>query len=142
MDAVHTLFARAEDPSDLTGRLEAELVRARAILDALRPESLVILNDAFSSTTADDALALDRALLGEIRDVGATAVVVTFLAELTSFDTATVSVTCVEDPTDPTRSTYRLERGPADPLAHARAVARAHGLDAASVVRRVAGRDA
>ena len=29
-DAVHTLFARAEDPADLTGRLEAELTRARS----------------------------------------------------------------------------------------------------------------
>ncbi|HEX6867202.1 MAG TPA: hypothetical protein VF119_00280, partial [Candidatus Limnocylindrales bacterium] len=90
VDAVHTLFARVEDPSDLTGRLEAELVRARSILDALRPEGVVILNDAFSSTTADDALALDRALLGEIRGVGATAVVVTFLGELATFDAATV----------------------------------------------------
>jgi DNA mismatch repair protein MutS len=140
VDAVHTLFARAEDPSELTGRLEAELVRARAILDVLRPDSVVILNDAFNSTTADDALALDRELLHEIRGVGATAVVVTFLGELASFDAATVSVTCVEDPSEPTRPTYRLERGPADPLAHARAMARAHGLDRASVTRRVVGR--
>ena len=39
-DAVHTLFARAEDPTDLTGRLEAELTRARAILDEVRSGSV------------------------------------------------------------------------------------------------------
>lgn len=127
-EAVHTLFARAEDPDDLTGRLEAELTRARAILDALRPGSVVILNESFESTTVDDALAINRALLGEIAGRGALAVLVTFLGELASFDDTTVSMTSVMDPADPTRPTHRFERRPADDLAHARAVADAHGL--------------
>jgi DNA mismatch repair ATPase MutS len=139
-DAVHTLFARAEDPADLIGRLEAGLVRTRAILDVVGPDSVVILNDAFSSTTVDDALALDRAVLDELRATGATAVVVTFLGELATFDPGTVSLACVLEPgeaDEPPRPTFRLERGPADPLAQARAVARAHALDRASVHERI-----
>ena len=81
-DGIHTVFARAEDPTDLTGRLEAELTRARAILDVLRPRGVVIMNESFSSTTADDALALNRALIGEMTRRGALCVVVTFLGEL------------------------------------------------------------
>lgn len=138
-EAVHTLFTRAEDPDDLTGRLEAELTRARAILDALRPGSVVILNESFESTTVDDALAINRALLGEIAERGAIAVLVTFLGELASFDAATVSMTSVMEPADPTRPTYRFERRPADDLAHARAVAEAHGLGYDAVRARIAG---
>ena len=62
-----TLFARAEDPTDLTGRLESELLRARTILDDLRAGTVVIMNESFASTTVEDALALDRALIGEMR---------------------------------------------------------------------------
>ena len=137
-DAVHTLFARAEDPGDLTGRLEAELTRARTILDALRPGSLAIMNESFASTTAEDALALDRALIGEMTTRGAMCVVVTFLGELAADDASVVSLTGVLDPLDPTRPTYRFERRPADPLAQARAVADVHGLGYDAVRDRIA----
>ena len=110
------------------------------VLDVVGPDSVVILNDAFGSTTVDDALALDRAVLDELRTTGATTVVVTFLGELATFDAGTVSMACVlmpGEPDDPPRPTFRLDRGPADPLAQARAVARAHGLDRASVQERI-----
>jgi len=138
--ATHTLFARAEDPADLTGRLEAELTRVRAILDELRPGSVVIMNESFASTTVDDALALNRAVIAEMARGGAICVVVTFLTELAMDDPGTVSMTGVMDPLDPTRPTYRLERRPADPLAHARAVADMHGLGYDAVRARIAGR--
>ena len=136
-DDVHTLFARAEDPTDLTGRLEAELTRARAILDELRPGAVVIMNESFSSTTADDALALNRALIGEMTRRGALCVVVTFLGELAADDPSTASVSAVMDPLDPSRPTFRLERRPPDPLAHAQAVADTHGLGYDAVVQRM-----
>ena len=75
-----------------------------------------------------------------LRATGATAVVVTFLGELATFDPGTVSLACVLEPgeaDEPPRPTFRLERGPADPLAQARAVARAHALDRASVHERI-----
>jgi hypothetical protein len=134
------LFARAEDPTDLTGRLEAELTRARAILDDMRAGSVVVMNESFASTTVDDALALNHALIGEMRQRGATCIVVTFLSELAVGDPGTVSMTSVIDPMDPTRPTFRLERRAADPLAHARAVADAHGLGYDAVRSRIAER--
>src|SRR4029077_12902359 len=132
-----TLFARAEDPTELTGRLESELLRARAILDDLRAGTIVIMNESFASTTADDALALNRALIGEIRQRGATCFVVTFLSELAVDDPGTVTLTSIMDPIHPTRPTFRLERHAADPLAHARAVAEAHGLGYDAVRTRI-----
>jgi hypothetical protein len=138
-DTVHTLFARAEDPADLTGRLEAELTRAADILETLQPGDLVVMNESFASTTVDDALALDRALLREMTSRGATCVVVTFLGELATDGPSTVSMTCVLDPDDPTRPTFRFERRPPDPLAHARAVADVHGLGYDAVRARFTG---
>ena len=138
-NAVHTLFARAEDPSDLTGRLEAELTRARSILDELQPGDVVIMNESFASTTTDDSLALDRAVIGEITGRGAVCVVVTFLTELAAVDPTIASITGVMDPRDPTRTTFRLERRPADPLAHARAVADVHGLGYDAIRERLTG---
>ncbi|HEX5829068.1 MAG TPA: hypothetical protein VFY23_16195 [Candidatus Limnocylindrales bacterium] len=139
---VHTLFARAEDPADLAGRLETELARAASILAALRSDSVVIMNESFASTTSEDALALNRALLAEMRDRGATCVVVTFLGELATDDPSTASMAMATDPLDPTLPTFRMERRPPDPLAHARAVADLHGLGYDAVRERVAGRSA
>jgi hypothetical protein len=138
----HTLFARAEDPADLTGRLEAELRRAAAIVDALRPGSVVIMNESFASTTSEDALVLNRALIAEMLGRGATCVVVTFLAELATDDPSTASMTAVADPLDPTIPTFRLQRRPPDPLAHARAIADLHGLGYDAVRERIAERPA
>jgi hypothetical protein len=138
-NAVHTLFAQSEDPSDLTGRLEAELTRARSILDTLRPGDVVIMNESFASTTADDSLALDRSLISEITRRGAVCVVVTFLTELAAVDPSVASLTGVMDPLDPTRPTFRLERRVADPLAYARAVADSHGLGYDAIRERLTG---
>jgi DNA mismatch repair ATPase MutS len=140
--AVHTLFARAEDPADLTGRLEAELSRAAAVVDTLQPGSVVIMNDSFASTTSDDALVLSRAVITEMLERGATCVVVTFLGELAADDPSTASMAAVADPLDPTRPTFHLERRPPDLVAHARAVADAHGLGYDAVRERIAGRSA
>jgi len=141
-DAVYTLFGRAEDPADLTGRLEAELTRAASILDALRPGSVVIMNESFASTTSDDSLAITQALIAEMTRRGATCVVVTFLGELAADDPSTASLTAVVDPRDPTRPTYRLERRRPDPLAHARAVADVHRLGYDAIRARIARRSA
>lgn len=139
VDAVHTMFARTEGATDLAGRLEAELTEVRDILDGLTSEGVVIVNEGFASTTVDDAVALTRELFAEIAARGAACVAVTFLGELASFDATTVSMACVMAEDDPTRPTFRIARGPANDLAHARALADAHRLDYASVVARVVG---
>ena len=137
VDAIQTHFDRPEVLEDPGGRLEADLRRLAATLAATTGNSLVILNETFSSTTAADALELNRAVLGEVRRRGATAVVVTFLDELAAEDGATVSMVGLVDPDDPERRTFRFERRPADGLAYAKAVADRHRLGYAAVRERV-----
>jgi DNA mismatch repair protein MutS len=123
-----THFDRPEDPSTLQGKLHDELTRLHALLGRASSGSVVILNEAFSSTSSDDALALGRATLERLLDLDALAVYVTFVDELSSFDTRVASIATAVHPEDPSRRTFELVRRPADGRAHALAVARTYGL--------------
>lgn len=137
VDAVHTVFDRAERLDDPGGRLRGELRQIRALLATTSARTLVVANEPFASTTSRDALELARRLLDALSARGARAVVVTFLEELAT-DHRAVSVAAATAPGDPTERTFRFERRPADGMAHARALAASHGLGAAAVEARMA----
>ncbi len=132
-----THFDRPEDPASLQGKLHDELMRLRALLDGATPRSLVVLNEAFSSTSSDDALALGRATLERLLDLDALAVFVTFVDELASFDERVASVATRIHPDDPSRRTFELVRRPADGHAHAVTLARTYGLTYEDLRRRL-----
>jgi DNA mismatch repair protein MutS len=137
-DMVHTHFDRPEGLADPGGRLATDLRHVGAILDVATPDSLVVLNDTFASTTVADALELTRAVIDELGERGSRCVVVTFLDELAAAGGATVSLASRAGAEDPLRRTFRFERQPADGIAHARAVAERHGLGRDAVRARVA----
>ena len=127
-DELLTHFEREEDLRRLQGKLQAELTRLGALLARATPRSIVVMNEAFSSTSADDALELGRATLVRLLDLGAIGVYVTFVEELASFDPRVVSMTATVARDDPVRRTFEVVRRPADGHAHALAVARRYGL--------------
>jgi len=128
VDAVHTHFDRAEDLRTLQGKLQEELERLRDLLERATPRSLVVMNEAFSSTSTDDALELGRGTLQRLLDLDAFGVYVTFVDELASFDPRVASVTATVRPDEGARRTFEIVRRPADGRAHAVAIARAYGL--------------
>lgn len=127
-DGLSTHFEREERVEDLRGKLHEELVRVHEVVERASSDSLVIMNEAFSSTTASDALLLSREVLRRIDARGALCLVVTFLDELASLDERTVSVVGTVDPEDPAIRTFRIVRRPADGRAYAIAIARKYGL--------------
>lgn len=137
-DQVFTIFERGENLADLRGHLHDDLTRAHELLENVTPESLVLLNEVYSSTTPDDALVLARDLLGRLGIAGARTVCVTFLDELTRLSPTTVSMVAGVDPVAPSRRTYRLERRAADGQAYARALAQQHRLTGEDLRRRLA----
>lgn len=136
-DRVFTHFERQENLQNLTGKLEDDLLRVHAILQQASGESIVILNEIFTSTTVSDALFLGTQILDRIITLGALGVYVTFVDELSALGPGTVSMVAEVDPAEVTTRTFRIRRRPADGLAHATAMAARYGLTATRLRERI-----
>ena len=136
-DQVFTHFTRQERLADLRGRLKDDLVRIHEILERATPRSVVIMNEALSSTTLTDARRIGTEILRRIAKLDLLCVYVTFIDELSSLDDTTVSMVATVDSADPTIRTFKVERRPADGDAHALAIARKYRLTYEHLTERI-----
>jgi DNA mismatch repair protein MutS len=127
-DQIFTHFEKEEDISTLAGKLQDELNRLKADFERATSDSVIILNEVFNSTTAQDALFLSRQILEKVTELDALCVCVTFLDELASLNEKTVSMVATVVPDDPATRTHTLIRKPADGRAYAQAIADKYGL--------------
>jgi DNA mismatch repair protein MutS len=137
VDRIFTHFERQERVEDLSSKLEDDLRRIHAILEQATPESLLILNESFTSTTVDDQLFIGRQVMRQIVERGPLCVVVSFLDELATLDPAIVSMVGTVDPDDHTRRTFEIVRRPPDGLAYALAIAEKHRVTYPSLKARL-----
>ncbi len=138
IDAVHTHFPRNERGDLESGRFADEMRRLRDIFAQATPDSLILLNESLTATSARESLELAREVVSALQVLGARAIYTTHLYELAAeadaFNAGTPGPGRVTSLAAEPGPSFRIALGPPAGSSHAREVASRYGISFAQLV--------
>jgi DNA mismatch repair ATPase MutS len=136
-DQLFTHFEKEENIKNLRGKLQDELVRIHAILEKATTNSLIVINEIFTSTTLQDQVFLSSQIMDKLIRLDITGVWVTFIDELARYSEKTVSMVSSVVPENTAQRTFKITRRPADGLAYALSIAEKYRLTHTLLTKRL-----
>lgn len=136
-DNIYTHFEKEEDIRNQRGKLQDDLMRIHNIIQQATSNSIIIMNEIFTSTALVDARFLSTEILHKILSLDALGVCVSFIDELSRLNAKTVSMVSTIDPSNPTIRTFKILRRVADGHSYAISIAEKHGLTYKNIIHRI-----
>jgi DNA mismatch repair ATPase MutS len=136
-DRIFTHFAAEECLDNKAGRLKEDLMRLKQILQDITPDSVIIINEIFSSTTSLDAYHMGKRVLEHFISLDCICLYVTHIHELAKISEKTVSLMAAVDPGKEAARTYRILRKPADGCSYANTIAEKYSLTYTKLKERI-----
>jgi DNA mismatch repair ATPase MutS len=127
-DNLFTHFERAENSKTLSGKLQDDLLRIHDIFEQSTENSIIIMNEIFTSTTLNDAVFLSTRVMDKIIKLDSLCVWVTFIDELADMGEKVVSMVSMTDPENPAKRTFKIVRQAPDGCSYAISIAKKYCL--------------
>lgn len=128
-----THFGRAEKVTDLKSMLEKDVNKAKEILKNITKDSIVILNELFSSTALEDGIILGGKVIEEIVKKDCFCIYVTFIKELSEYPKTVSLISSISGE----KRTYKIERKSSLNQAYAMDIVKKYNLNYEKIKERV-----